>query len=176
MLTNLCFADSTSGFTLLELLATLLILCLLVSVAIPTQQTFLRSHRSLSKMNQIAHALYIARSEAIKRNEKMILCASSDKKNCGKNWQDGQILVTSTGQLLRIFPSLPQGDRLIWNSSLGKDESVEWLPDGYTNGQRGTFYYCADQSANSRSLVLLNTGRWYIASLDETNFKQFCGL
>ncbi len=162
------------AFTLLELLVSLCVLTILISIAIPAMQNFSADKRAIAQINSLGHALYYARSEAVLRAEKIILCASADGRSCGGKWRDGQMVSTTGGEVLRLFSALPARDELIWNSSAGKDALVEWLPSGYTNGQRGTFYYCAIAAAYSRILVLLDTGRWYVAAMTLSDFEKFC--
>jgi type IV fimbrial biogenesis protein FimT len=174
----------TRAFTLVELLVTLVIVVILATIAVPSSHYFLTSNRSTAHINALAHALYFARSEAIQRGEKMTFCSSADGKKCGGDWCDGQVVMNPAKEVLRIFPALPKSDYLVWNSSGGKDTVVEWLPTGYTNGQRGTFYYCshaysrgdAQGYAGSRSLVLLDTGRWYVTAMTEKDFQEFCSI
>lgn len=170
----LTITNKTSGFTLIELLISLLILATLITIAAPVSHDFLASHRSKSHINTLARALYFARSEAIQRGEKVIFCGSKDAKTCGGDWRNGQITQSASNELLRIFPALPKSDRLVWNSSGGKDAAIEWLPTGYTNGQRGSFYYCTPTFSGSRTLVLLDTGRWYIETMNQADFDRFC--
>ena len=72
--------------------------------------------------------------------------------------------------------ALPSGDHLIWNSSGGKDDYLELLPTGYTNGQRGTFYYCSanENPTYSRAVVVMSTGRTYVTALTAEDYNNFC--
>ena len=91
-------------------------------------------------------------------------------------WSDGQIVVTNKGEMLRVFSALPNTDKLVWSSSLGKNDVLEWLPTGYTNGQRGSFYYCAMKAGvkASKTIVVLNTGRLYSAEMSTEDYGKYC--
>lgn len=160
---------------LCEILIVLAIVSILWVMAVPSGYEFSVENRSTSAVNALVSSLNYARSEAITRNEKVIFCKSSDHKNCGGNWRDGQIVVQG-GNLLKTFSVVPKGGYLSWNSSGGQDDVVEWLPTGFTNGQRGTFYYCAGLKNQhySRAIVLLNTGRIYVEPMSDQDFSVMC--
>lgn len=159
---------------LFEVLMVLAIVSVLWVMAVPSGYEFLIENRSTSAVNGLVSSLNYARSQAITRNEKIIFCKSADHKSCGGNWYDGQIVMQGD-TLLKIFSVVPKGGYLLWNSSGGKDGAVEWLPTGFTNGQRGTFYYCAAKNQHySRAIVLLNTGRIYVEPMSDKDFSVLC--
>lgn len=164
------------GFTLIELLFVLALLTILLLLAIPSGQQFLAQSRTAAGINTLTAALQYARSEAISRNEKLTFCKSADHKICGGSWRDGQILLDANKNVLRVFPATAQVDNLVWSSSGGLDDFVLWLPTGYTNGQRGTFYYCVGNHnvSDSRGIVLLDTGRIYVSSISSEDYVHHC--
>lgn len=166
------------AFTLIELLVTLSILSVLLILAIPTSRHLLLNSQATSQMETLGSSLNYARSQAIFRQEKTIFCKSADHKTCGGNWRDGQIIGDSKGTVLRVFSALPKNTTLVWNSSGGSDNTITWLPSGYTNGQRGTFYYCVAHQdvTHSQALTLLNTGRWYVSAMSTSDYAKFCGV
>lgn len=86
----------TSGFTLVELLIALLLFSILVSIAVPSMQTFMRSNRLTSTTNDMVTALNVARSEAVRRSSTIKLCisnAAQDDCDSGTgNWENGWIM------------------------------------------------------------------------------------
>ena len=162
------------AFNLIELLMTLVIIAILLGIAIPSVRYYVLENRAMVNIDKLAAAINDARNEAIKRTEMITLCPSSDHKTCGGHWRDGQIMKMGSGQVLRIFDNLSGDDDLVWNSSGGRDESLELMPSGYTHGQRGSFYYCTQDAQHSRALVLLNTGRSYTSVVSTANFLKFC--
>lgn len=164
------------AFTLIEVMTALLILAILFLIAVPSGSHLIAENHTQTQINQLISLIDYARTEAISRNENIILCKTTDYHSCNGNWRDGQMVQTKDNQLLRTEAALPAGDRLIWNSSGGTDDYLELVPTGYTNGQRGTFYYCsANENLNdSREVVVMSTGRTYVAAMNEDDFTQYC--
>ena len=84
-----------AGFTLVEMLITLLILAILVGVGVPTFLDATLGSRLGSAANNLVVSLYLARSEAIKRNTTVKVCASTDGATCAtsSSWQGGWIVI-----------------------------------------------------------------------------------
>lgn len=171
------YLPNSRAFTLIELLLILLMIAILLTIAVPVGQEFIIENRSMREINVLMAGLYNARSSAIRSGDKVMFCKSADHKTCSGNWQQGQIVIDENShQVLKVLPPLDKNERLIWNSSTGRDDKVEWLPSGYTNGQRGTFYYCTNHAyaSYSREIVLLNTGRLYVTLMSMDDYNKFC--
>lgn len=95
-----------SGFTLVELLITIVIVGLLLAVGIPSLKTFMKGNQLVASSNELISAFNVARSEAIKRNASVTVCESANGTTCTDpvtgRWEDGWIVFvgafgTSTG-------------------------------------------------------------------------------
>jgi type IV fimbrial biogenesis protein FimT len=85
------------GFTLVELMITLAILAIIISMAGPSFVTMINNNRATGATNDLIASFQLARTEAIKRNETVLI----QSKN-GINWSDGhRIQVSSTSEVLR---------------------------------------------------------------------------
>jgi type IV fimbrial biogenesis protein FimT len=70
--------STTRGFTLLELMVTLAVAAILFSVAVPNMQAFARNNRLTAASNDLLRSFHLARTEAIKRQQNVVVCASAD--------------------------------------------------------------------------------------------------
>ena len=83
------------GFTLMELIITLVIAAILVSLAVPNMRTFIQNGRISTQANDFVTDITYARSEAIKRGTNVALCASTSGTACTSvagNWEIGHMI------------------------------------------------------------------------------------
>jgi len=83
------------GFTLVELMVTLLVLAILLGLAVPSFRDAALSSRLTGYANDLVASVQIARSEAIKRNATVTLCASTNGSTCATagGWEVGWIIL-----------------------------------------------------------------------------------
>ena len=70
------------GFTLLELIVTLAVVAIVLTMGIPSFQALIRDNRLIALTNEFIGAMHLTRSEAIKRNHRVTLCKSADGMRC----------------------------------------------------------------------------------------------
>ena len=81
-----------AGFTLYELLITLLVIGVILSFAVPNMQDFTRNSRMTSTANDLHAAFHMARSESSRAKSNITICPSTDGASCGGTWEDGYIV------------------------------------------------------------------------------------
>jgi len=83
-----------SGYTLYELLLTLILVGILVSVGLPSFSGTLARSRQVTEINALFHAIHLSRKESIRRRHVLALCASVDGGSCDAagDWSTGWIL------------------------------------------------------------------------------------
>ena len=170
------------GFTLVELIITLLIAALITTVAVPSFMTIIVNNRTLSITNSLVTDLHLARSEAIKRAQTVTLCKTvtvGDDIRCDEDvaWNDGwTIFVDSNSDqivnddetILRVQNALADTVVLDYNSTR---QFIDFLPSGRTNNRFGSFSFCDFSNTVIRQVVIANTGR-VRAEKDEVHFTE----
>jgi type IV fimbrial biogenesis protein FimT len=82
------------GFTLTELMVTLTIFAILLTIGIPSYRSVTTSNRISSEVNGLLGDLQYARAEAIKQGQTVTVCSSSDGASCAAStsWARGWIV------------------------------------------------------------------------------------
>lgn len=82
------------GFTLIELLIGLCVVAILAAVAYPSFGRYLAEQQLLGEARRLSEAVMLARSEAVKRNATVIICATSPTQSCGtvEHWHEGWVV------------------------------------------------------------------------------------
>ena len=69
---------TAAGFTLTELMTVLAVAAILVSVAVPNVTTFIQNNRLTAAANDLLRSFQLARTEAIRRQQNVVVCASAN--------------------------------------------------------------------------------------------------
>jgi type IV fimbrial biogenesis protein FimT len=122
-MTNYSFAcRADRGITLIETMVALTIMGILLMVAVPAYQSTIEANRRITYATELLEDLTLARSEAIKRNRQVVVCASSTGTTCvtapggtPSDWKvgwmsyvdmDGDGLFDAGETILRAHPAL----------------------------------------------------------------------
>ena len=111
------------GFTLYELMITVLIVGVVLAFSIPNMQAFTQNSRMTSTANDLHAAFHLARSESSRAKTNITVCASANSMaadaNCGGTWDQGYIVFVdeepdlnrsgSTETVLRAHPAIADG-------------------------------------------------------------------
>ncbi len=89
-----------SGFTLIELMITLVLIAVIVGLAGPPFRDMLLNNRVSSVANTFMSSLLFARSEALKRNAAVRICKTADGSACTTSggWDQGWLIYADSDE------------------------------------------------------------------------------
>jgi type IV fimbrial biogenesis protein FimT len=157
------------GMSLLELLITLGILSVLLSISMPDFEELVESVSADATLRQLATAIQLGKSAAITNRTTVTLCKSVDGLNCGGNWQDGVLVFTDRNRdraineddrLVRHI-TFPNGKGHIRFRAFQNKQYLQLTSLGVTHSQNGNFTYCpfSGDSKLARQLIVNRTAR-----------------
>jgi len=89
----------TRGFTLIELMVTLAVAAILLTVGVPSMKDLILNNRLTAATNLFVSSINIARSEAIKQGRNATVCISTDLVSCtGGTWNQGWLVWVDVDQ------------------------------------------------------------------------------
>jgi type IV fimbrial biogenesis protein FimT len=154
------------GITLIELLATLAVALLLISVAVPAFETLLLESRMSSAVNALVRAVHLARVTSHQQVRDVVVCRSADGRRCasGGNWTSGWIVfVNDDGD---EPPAVDDGERILQVMQATAVAGVLSNRPAYVlrpmdrRATNGTVTFCDRRgAAAARAVVISYTGR-----------------
>jgi type IV fimbrial biogenesis protein FimT len=157
------------GFTLIELMITLVVAAVLMSLAAPSFSRFLANNRLTTQINNFAGALNTARSVAITRNTNAGVCTTNGGASCAAGpWQNGWLVfylctaehgaaycTAGTNVPLTIYEPLSGG-----NALTGPATTISYNNLGLvTAGGSADYTLCDLGLGKTRIVTVNNTGR-----------------
>ncbi|MDP1528868.1 GspH/FimT family pseudopilin [Rhodoferax sp.] len=166
---------ASAGFTLIELMVVVALAALLQSLALPAFRGFVNSMRLTVAVNSLFTSLLLARSEAIKRNGRAVVCKTVTGETCVTTggWQQGWIVFHDANNNARrdageVIVSHQQATAasILLNGNAPLVSYVSYTPMGqtaYASGafQAGTLTVCvaSSDSQEARQIVISSAGR-----------------
>lgn len=148
------------GFTLVELMTVIAVIAIIASVAVPAMQGLIRTNRLTAASSELVATLQLARVEAIRRNARVMVCASSDGLACSSstNWSRWIVLgrdnVAGTDDVIR--DSVIAGDMQV----SGPTDGVRFRPSGLLDSQQvvSVCIPTTNPGNNARAVTLMAGG------------------
>jgi type IV fimbrial biogenesis protein FimT len=172
------------GFTLTELLVTMAILVILVGIGAPQLQTLIAQRAVSSQADTFAEGMRLARSESIKRGQRVTMCASTNPQattpvcsaaSSTVDWGQGWLIFVDDGAKTNTYEtgesivkvqqalSLSGGIKQMDN---GGQSTMSFTPNGMALGSNASFNVSpklsgdqASATQNNRCVVLSTAGR-----------------
>jgi type IV fimbrial biogenesis protein FimT len=164
-----------TGYSLVELMITIVIGTILLSAAVPAFQTLIRNNRLVSTTNDFVAYVNLARSEAVKRGTEVVLCrrnpAGAPACQQGNDWSQGWLLFVNpdgnnalggADTLLQVGQGTEAGVSLMANNAA--IAVLRYNPDGTINTISGApvFAICDERGSahpKARSIAVGAIGR-----------------
>lgn len=161
------------GFSLLELLVTLALGGILLTLAVVGLRDFVANNRAATQTNEIVGALQLARNEAVTRAAPVTLCAASSPaatactSGAGSiSWSNGWIVfvdpagvagvIDAGDTVLRIYPALKSNTTLTASTPF-----IRYKEDGFLSAGETTLALRVPQCklTNNRDIQITPQGR-----------------
>ena len=153
------------GFTLIELMITMVIAAILLTQAVPSFRAMIANNRITSQVNELVTSINYARSEGAKLNSPMVLCRSANPNaatpSCGgtaQDWSTGWLVFAdannnatyenATDTLVRVGGPSAAGIEVHTNNT--SNNNLQLNANGSTNEGGGTaiFVVCDDRNSD----------------------------
>ena len=171
--------EREKGFTLVELLITIVVVSILLATAVPSIMQMVKNNRVTTQANKLVIAIQLARNEAVKRGSRSTICAANTTlDNCSgsTDWSSGWIVFsnqgndltadTGTDACLETEDCLMRASDGVNNSVLtGSDSAIHFLPTGLTDNGPVTFTLKTDdcEYEQERSIIVTLQGHTTIS-------------
>jgi type IV fimbrial biogenesis protein FimT len=173
--------SNSPGYSLYELLVTLGLFALMLTLGIPSMGSIVANHRLRTEVDALFHAIHHARKESVVRRRVMTICPTRDGLSCGTraDWSAGWMLFVNVDRdspavrdenepLVKYYAVQPQ-NRVVANRSSFSLRSTE------LRATNGTLVFCDRAGrARSRALVVSYTGRPRVAYEDTRGRPYRC--
>jgi type IV fimbrial biogenesis protein FimT len=170
------------GFTLWELLCTLSVSALLLGLGVPSFHRFLLDGRRVAAVNAFVLAVQVARTEAAKRGEAVVLCPSRDGSRCAndeKAYSAGWIVFYDRDS--KSPPQRSNAEPLIYayrpellGSIIGNRPYFDFRPV-MRRSTNGTLVFCDERGPPAaRAVIVSYTGRPRVDTLAADGARLVC--
>ncbi|GIU36204.1 type IV pilus biogenesis protein FimU [Shewanella hafniensis] len=142
-----------SGFTLIELMVTITVAAILLTIGIPSLVSLYEGMRVNNNITKIHDIMVFARNQAISYGATVNVCPYASTTSCGTStdWSKGIRVYIGTDKELRAIDGFHSSDKIE-----GSVNSLTFTSDGLSSG--GTLIYCPAGKAAESKGVIVNVG------------------
>ena len=158
-----------SGFTIIELMITLVIAAIVLGVAAPAMGAFIKNSALKNQVYDMLSNITTARSEAIKNGSRVVMCRSANPlaatPSCGgttDNWSSGWLLfisqdtntVYNDGTDILVKVGMPAPSQIEVRSNGSGNNYLVFNPDGTLDESAAAQYaFCDDRGTKNGRLI-----------------------
>ena len=172
-----------SGLTLMELLFTMAIAAILITVAVPGFSGLVLNTRMTAHVNRFVHDIHLAKQSAHRRMQHIVLCKSSDGRQCNhdRQWHEGWLVFVNLNRDRppRVNPGEPI---LASNPAFESGTITANRPDFVfrafeARSTNGTLTFCDRRGSDAaRAVIVSYTGRPRVATVTAGNKPLTCPI
>ena len=158
--TYLSKARASRGFTLVELMVTVAVFAIVAAMAAPAMQAMVTASRLNGASEELVTALQLARSEAIRRNARVMVCSSADGATCSGSGDWSRWIVTGPDNAAGTVDIIRDQSANADLQLSGPGAGIQFNPSGLIRAQQG-LTVCSpstDVSDNQRVISVLISG------------------
>lgn len=163
-----------SGFTLIELIVTLAVAAIVLSVGVPSFRGVIMDNRLVSQSNQFVTSVKMARSAAVRFQRPATVCSSANFDaavptcSADNDWSDGWIVwvdkdrdaVTDANEIISVFGPIHDASTL----SSGTASSFTFDARGFAMTGGGDLTLCDNRTSETGRIIKVNSvGRTNVA-------------
>lgn len=155
------------GFSLIELMVTIAITAIMLTIAVPSLNDFIVKMRVDSEISELNRLVLTARNTAISTEQNVILCPL-DGANCISDWSrelsvfidvDNSLTYSAADDtLVKVKSAVTNGSKITYDAQ----SSIAFAPTGMLSTTESDFIYCpVSDTTLARAVVVASSGRTY---------------
>lgn len=172
----------SNGFTLIELMVSITIISILLTITLPNLDHFIVSMRVDNEITSLHRLILLTRNYAINSGQEVTMCPLDTNNQCNTNWKNsiGVFIDRNKNKaldpgedeiLIRSKDPVKLGDDLIYGKNRDR---IIYKPTGQLRGfYNGTLIYCPkNYQSLSRGIVISRSGRSYKTTDSDNNGRN----
>lgn len=145
--------NKMAGFTLVELMVTIAVAAILLTVGVPSLVSLYEGMRVNNNITKIHDIMVFARNQAVSYGTTVNVCPFGSASSCdaSADWSKGIRVYIGTDKELRAIDGFHSSDKIT-----GSVDSLTFSADGLSSG--GTLIYCPGGKTAESKGVIVNVG------------------
>ena len=148
----------SKGFTLVELMVTIAIAALLLSIGVPSFTSMYEATRSANEIQKINDLFAFARNQAVNYGSTVTVCPYAASP-CGNDWSKGfSVYIEKNGskKVLKVIDGFNSKDTISLTGPT--DKTVNFTSDGLVSTETSIIYCPSGESDGSKSIKISTSG------------------
>ncbi|MCK5616431.1 GspH/FimT family pseudopilin [Candidatus Pacearchaeota archaeon] len=140
------YNDKQCGFTLIELMITLVIGGIVMAIGLPAFSSLVKNNRLATQTNSIVTALHLARNEAVNRGHKIRVLPIVDNST---DWTKGWQILDADDTVLRSYDAIEKA------TLFSGADNITYEPSGYATTETKLILKPDECTANDKRLIIV---------------------